>query len=246
MLKPLITMAHVLLFSFVTVQAQSSLDNSIDILCVVNEDQVAQKVDLFLEQTKPITFTCKNENISSIPKFFQFTCNQSDSYLTVQINVTNGNNNQTISKDIEIKNNQSFYEIPLLNLVDNSILQSGKAHLNSIVFKNNQVSSVKLTSINFANISSNHEVNLNQIFTLDLSSFSQSNYLVTLKSDKDVNINLYKSNGEFDHTIAKKLFQGQNYLPFSDMQLSSEKYIVVISDVNSNKNMSNNNMTVMY
>lgn len=214
MLKPLIIMAHVLLFTFVSVQAQSSLGNSNNTLCVIGENQLPQKVDVFLEQAKPFTFTCNNDVATTIPKFFQFTCNQSDSYLTVQINVTDGNNNQIITKDIEISDKVELYEMQLLSLVNIELLQSGKAHVKSIVFKNNLISSVELTSVNFTNISSSYEVKLNQIFTIDLSDQTQKNYFVTLKSDKDVNINLYKPNGEFDHTISKKISKRTELYPF--------------------------------
>lgn len=236
-------MAHVLFFNFVSVQAQSSLSNSINSLCVIGE---TQNVDVFLEQAKPFTFTSNNDAATTIPKFFQFTCNQSESYLTVQINLTDGSNNQTITKDIEITSQIKLYEIPVLSLVNNELLRSGKAHIKSIVFKNNLISSVELSSINFTNVSSDYEVNLNQIFTIDLSEESQKNYFVTLQSDKDVNINLYKPNGEFDHTITKKISNGKSYIPFDDMQLNTTKYIVVVSDINLNRKISNDKITVMY
>ncbi len=239
-------MAHVLLFTFVSVQAQSSLGNSINTVCVISKNQVAQIVNIFLEQAKPFTFTCNNEVSITIPKFFQFTCNQFDSYLTVQINVTDGSNNQIISKEIELSSQIKLYEIPLLTLVNNELLQSGKAHIKSIVFQNNLVSGIELNSVNFTNVSSDYEVKLNQIFNIDLSDQSLKNYFVALNSDKDVNINLYKPNGEFDSTISKKLSNGKSYIPFDDMQLNKTKYIVVVSDVNSNRNTNSNKVTEMY
>lgn len=246
MLKPLYTMALVFLYSIISLHAQSSLDNT-NKLCLIGLDQTAQKVNMYVEQSKPVTITCSNEDGNVfIPKFVQFTCEEGASFVTVEVKITDGTHNQTISKNIEITENNSLYEMPVLTLVNNEILQSGRGHVKSIVFKNNMSSTVMLSTINFSNTTINYEVKLNQVFTIDFSDNIQKNYLVNANTYKDVNINLYKSNGEFDHSIAKSLVKGENFLRFADMQMKSGKYVIVITEVDPSKKAPNNRITVMY
>lgn len=247
MLKPLIIMAHVLLFINVPVQAQSSINNSSNTLCLIRKDNDAQKVDLYITQTKPVTITCNNqEHTTVLPKYVKFTCTEGSSWITVQVNITDGTHNQTITKDVEITEKNTKYEVSVLSVVNYEILQSGKAQIKSIVFKNNKSTDILLKDLDFTNASMNYEIKLNQIFTVDLNEESQKNYFVNVKSTKDVNINLYKTNGQFDHSISKNLATGENYIHFNDMQLNAEKYIVVISDIIPNKKAPNDKITVMY
>lgn len=248
MFKPLFTLANVLLFISLTVHAQSQLDNTTSVVCVVGTNQDTHKIGLHIEKFKAVVVTCSNEDQNPvIPKYIKFTCSEGTSLITVDVNITDGTHVQTITKNIEVTERNSKYEIAVLNMLNYEILQSGRAHIKSIVFKNNSSNNVLLEEIDFNNSSFNYEVKLNQIFTIDLASETKKNYFINLKTNKDVNINLYKSNGEYDHSISRNFNAGENFLYFSEMDLADEKYIVVISDIyQNNKKSSNSKITVMY
>lgn len=248
MLKPLTLMAHVLIILSITiVQAQPSLNSSM--LCYISADNTSHKVDANLTQAQPYTITCNYDDINAtIPKFLQFGCTGGSTLLTVEIHITDGQHNQKITKDIPVDASRKLYEVPVLAFVSNEMMQNGKARINSIIFSNNMNSEVFLSEINFSNISSNYEVKMNQIFTVDLAGAKQKNYFIKANTFKDVNINLYKSNGEFTQKITKSLINGENFIHFDDMPaLSQGKYVVVITENDPNsKKSSNSKITVMY
>ena len=88
---------------------------------------------------------------------------------------------------------------------------------------------------------------LNQIFTVDLSGQVMKSYYIKSGAFKDVNINLYKSNGEFSQKLSKTLINGDNFIQFDELPLQPSKYVVVITENDPNaKKSSNAKITVMY
>ncbi len=244
MLKPLTLMARVLTILSVTiVQAQTSLNNSM--LCYISADNTSHKVDASITQAHPYTINCNYTDASAaIPKFIQFSCEGNTTLLTVDVQITNGVNKQTITKDIQVNESRKSYEIPVLAYVKDELVQNGNARINSIVFSNNMNAEVSLAELNFSNTTSNYEVKQNQIFTVDLRGALMKTYLIKSPVAKDVNINLYKSNGEFFNKVTKSLVAGDNVIQFEDMSLQTAKYVVVITD--DIKKTPNSKITVMY
>lgn len=246
MLKPLITMAHVLIVLIVTVQAQTALENA-NKICLVGLNQPSQKFDVYLAPEKPVVISCSNETGGAvIPKFMQFTCEEGTSAITVKVNFSDGTHQQTVTKEVEIKNYTNTYELHLLSLVNYEILQTRNGQIKYISFTNNGDESILLNEINFSNSALNYEVKMNQVFTIDLNKDKQKNYYINAVTQKDVSINLYKSNGEFDHAIVKSLNQGENYLHFNELDIEPIKYVIVITDIFPNKKMPSGKITVMY
>jgi hypothetical protein len=134
----------------------------------------------------------------------------------------------------------------LHSFVNYEILQSGKGQIKSISFTNNGKENLLLSEINFSNSTLNYEVKMNQVFTIDLNRDFQKNYYINASSQKDVSINLYKSNGEFDHSIVKSLQKGENYLHFTELEVEVSKYVIVITDFFPNKKTPSGKITVMY
>lgn len=246
MLKPLTLMARVLIILSITiVQAQPSLNSSM--LCYISADNTSHKIDADLTQAEPYTITCSyNDVAAAIPKFIQFSCNGASTLITVDINITDGEKNQKITKDISVNEARKLYEVPVLAYVSNELIQNGKARINSIVFSNNMNTNLLLAELNFSNTTSNYEVKMNQIFTVDLTSALMKNYFIKANTFKDVNINLYKSNGEFTQKITKSLMSGENFVRFDEMPLQEGKYVVVITENDNTKKSPNSKITVMY
>lgn len=243
MLKPLTLMARVLaILSITIVQAQTSLNSSM--LCYISADNTSHKVDADLTPEQSYTITCTYNDVeAAIPKFIQFSC-EGSARITVDINITNGTQQQKITKEIQVAPNRKLYEVPVLAYVSNEIIQNGHAKVNSIVFSNNMKTVVQLEELRFSNMTSNYEVRLNQVFTVDLSGALTKNYYIKTSSFKDVSINLYKANGEFTQKISKSLANGDNYLNFDETPLQQGKYVVVITE-NDTKKSPGSNITVM-
>lgn len=243
MLKPLTLMARVLaILSITIVQAQTSLNSSM--LCYISADNTSHKVDADLTPEQSYTITCTYNDVeAAIPKFIQFSC-EGSARITVDINITNGTQQQKITKEIQVAPNRKLYEVPVLAYVSNEIIQNGHAKVNSIVFSNNMKTVVQLEELRFSNMTSNYEVRLNQVFTVDLSGALTKNYYIKTSSFKDVSINLYKANGEFTQKISKSLANGDNFLNFDETPLQQGKYVVVITE-NDTKKSPGSNITVM-
>ncbi len=243
MLKPLTLMARVLaILSITIVQAQTSLNSSM--LCYISADNTSHKVDADLTPEQSYTITCTYNDVeAAIPKFIQFSC-EGSARITVDINITNGTQQQKITKEIQVAPNRKLYEVPVLAYVSNEIIQNGHAKVNSIVFSNNMKTVVQLEELRFSNMTSNYEVRLNQVFTVDLSGALTKNYFIKTSSFKDVSINLYKANGEFTQKISKSLANGDNFLNFDETPLQQGKYVVVITE-NDTKKSPGSNITVM-
>lgn len=243
MLKPLTLMARVLaILSITIVQAQTSLNSSM--LCYISADNTSHKVDADLTPEHSYTITCTYNDVeAAIPKFIQFSC-EGSARITVDINITNGTQQQKITKEIQVAPNRKLYEVPVLAYVSNEIIQNGHAKVNSIVFSNNMKTVVQLEELRFSNMTSNYEVRLNQVFTVDLSGALTKNYYIKTSSFKDVSINLYKANGEFTQKISKSLANGDNFLNFDETPLQQGKYVVVITE-NDTKKSPGSNITVM-
>lgn len=220
MLKPLTLMARVLaILSITIVQAQTSLNSSM--LCYISADNTSHKVDADLTPEQSYTITCTYNDVeAAIPKFIQFSC-EGSARITVDINITNGTQQQKITKEIQVAPNRKLYEVPVLAYVSNEIIQNGHAKVNSIVFSNNMKTVVQLEELRFSNMTSNYEVRLNQVFTVDLSGALTKNYFIKTSSFKDVSINLYKANGEFTQKISKSLANGDNFLNFDETPLAA-------------------------
>jgi hypothetical protein len=247
MLKPLTLMARVLaILSITIVQAQPTLKSSM--LCYISADNTSHKIDAQLTQADPYTITCSYSDVAAaIPKFIQFSCEGGSTLVTVDIHITDGVHQQKITKDIQVNTNRKLYELPVLAYVQDAIIQTGNARISSIVFSNNMNSQVLLSEVNFSNSTSNYEVKLNQIFTVDLSGQVMKSYYIKSAAFKDVNINLYKSNGEFSQKLNKTLINGDNFIQFDELPLQPSKHVVVITENDPNaKKSSNAKITVMY
>ncbi|MFN8261649.1 MAG: hypothetical protein U0X41_11995 [Chitinophagales bacterium] len=213
-------------------------------LCYISADNTSHKVDADLTPEQSYTITCTYNDVeAAIPKFIQFSC-EGSARITVDINITNGTQQQKITKEIQVAPNRKLYEVPVLAYVSNEIIQNGHAKVNSIVFSNNMKTVVQLEELRFSNMTSNYEVRLNQVFTVDLSGALTKNYYIKTSSFKDVSINLYKANGEFTQKISKSLANGDNYLNFDETPLQQGKYVVVITE-NDTKKSPGSNITVM-
>lgn len=245
MLTPLKHMARVLIFLSITIVQAQPLSNS-SILCYVSADNATHEVNAELIQSQPHTITCSYSDAdASIPKFIQFNCSGGATLLTVKVFITDGAHTQTITKDIQVNERNAVYEMSVLAFVSEEIVQSGKARINSIEFSNNMNTSVSLEKINFSNSTSNYEVKLNQVFTVDISNALQKNYIIKSNTPKEVSINLYKTNGEFSKKIIKSLITGENYIQFDEMQINDGKYVIAITE-NDSKKAPNSKLTVMY
>ncbi len=101
MLKPLTLMARVLaILSITIVQAQTSLNSSM--LCYISADNTSHKVDADLTPEQSYTITCTYNDVeAAIPKFIQFSC-EGSARITVDINITNGTQQQKITKEIQV------------------------------------------------------------------------------------------------------------------------------------------------
>ena len=245
MLTPLKHMAHVLIILSISIVQAQPLSNS-SILCYVSADNATHEVNAELIQTKPHTITCSYSDAdASIPKFIQFNCSGGATLLTVKVFITDGIHKQTITKDLQVNERNAVYEMPVLAFVSDQIIQSGKAKINSIEFSNNMNTSVWLERINFSNVTSNYEVKMNQVFTVDMANSTQKNYVIKSNMPKDVSINLYKTNGEFSKKVTKSLMAGENYIRFDEMQINDGKYVIAITE-NDTKKAPNNKLSVMY
>jgi hypothetical protein len=243
MVQPKTLMAHVLIFISVIVQAQSLPDNSI--LCYIGADNAPHKITANVAQQVPYSITCKYEDGTvAIPKFFQFSCDGGSTSLTVKVNITDGEHTQVISKDISVNENDVLYEVPVLAMVNDAVIQSGKARIKSITFVNNMNVPVLVTEVNFSNTSLKYEVKMNQVFTVDLRTAILKKYFITAETYKTISINLYKPDGEFDQKIAKGLVRGENYLDLDQLGVKEGKYVVVITE-NDLKKAPSSRITVM-
>lgn len=236
MLKPLTYMAPVLLLLSTIVHAQSSINNTYS-LCAISTNIGEQKVNLSLTQQQPRTLTCNYEDDAvSVPKYLQFTCDGATSNITVQVVVTDGKEKQTITKDFLVNPYNTFHEMPLLAHVSDAIIQSGNAKIKSITFSNNMNNALVIGDIKFTKVSSRYEVKMNQVFSVEVGNTAIRKHIIQSTSDKDVFINMYKSNGAFDHKIVRSLKAGENALSFEEMQVKPGKYVVVITDAIEKKN----------
>jgi len=236
MLKPLTLMAHVLILFTLTVQAQSIYSNTYT-LCVIAANTGTQKVNLSLTQQQPRTIACNYEDADvSVPKFLQFSCEGGSSTVTAQVVVTDGKQTQTISKDFTVNEYNAYHEMPLLAHVSDNLLKSGNASIKSVTFINNMNTTLTIGEIAFAKMSTRYEVKMNQVFSVEVGSSLNRKHVIQSATDKDVFINMYKSNGAFDHKIVKSLKTGENPLSFEEMQVKPGKYVVVITDAIEKKN----------
>ena len=245
MLKPLTLMARVLaILSITIVQAQTSLNSSM--LCYISADNTSHKLDASLTQAAPYTITCSyGDADAAIPKFLQFSCDGGSTLVTVDVHITDGVHNQKITKNIQVNESRKLYEVPVLAYVSNQIMQNGKARISSIVFSNNMNTEILLSELKFSNTTSNYEVKMNQVFTVDMANSTQKNYVIKSNMPKDVSINLYKTNGEFSKKVTKCLMAGENYIRFGEMQINDGKYVIAITE-NDTKKAPNNKLSVMY
>lgn len=246
MLTPLKHMARVLIFlSISIVQAQTLVNNS-SILCYVSADNATHEVNAQLIQSKPHTITCSYGDANpTIPKFIQFNCSGGASLLTVKVFITDGSHVQIINRDIQVNGSNTIYEMAVLAYASEEIIQSGKAKISSIEFSNNMNTEIVLDRINFSKSSSNYEVKLNQVFTVDMGNLHQKNYLIKASLPKEVSINLYNTNGEFSKKFIKSLLPGENYIQFEEMQIKQGKYVIAITE-NDSKKAPNSKLSVMY
>ena len=141
MLKPLTLMARVLaIFTITIVQAQTSVSSN-SMLCYISADQTQHKIGVDLSLAQPYTITCSYNDVQAeIPKYIQFACNNAVAALSVEINITNGTQEQKIQRDILVASGRKLYEIPVLEYVNDALIQEGKARISSITFSNSIIS----------------------------------------------------------------------------------------------------------
>ena len=241
MLKPLTLMARVLaIFTITIVQAQTSVSSN-SMLCYISADQTQHKIGVDLSLAQPYTITCSYNDVQAeIPKYIQFACNNAVATLSVEINITNGTQEQKIQRDIPVVSGRKLYEIPVLAYVNDALIQEGKARISSIIFSNSINTTVHLTEVNFANTSNNYEVRLNQVFSVDKTNAVSKNYIIKSNAFKNVSINLYKNHGQSNQKILCSLSNGDNYMHFDELPLQDGKYVVVITESEVKPNKSSN------
>ena len=244
MSKPLTLMARVLaIFTITIVQAQTSVSNK-SMLCYISADQTQHKVEVDLLQAQPYTITCSYSEVQAdIPKYIQFACNNAVATLSVEVNITNGVQDQRIRREIPVVSGKKVYEMPVLAYVNDALIQEGKARISSITFSTIDTAIVHLTEVNFANSSNAYEVRLNQVFTVDKNNALSKNYFIKSTTFKNVSINLYKVSGEFNQKILCSLTNGDNYMHFDELPLQDGKYVVVVTESEVNPNKSSNAKT---
>lgn len=214
-------------------------------MCYIGADNAPYKVNAYIVPGKPYEISCKYEDVSaSIPKFLQFTVRGDAASLHVQINLSDGTQTQVINKEVQLNGSTFLYEVPVLAYVNDALMQTGKAHIKSIVISNSDNAEVLLADISFSNTSAKYEVKMNQVFTVDLTEGAPKNYFMSAPTFKMVNINLYKTNGEFFQQISRELTRGDNYLHFEQLDLRDGKYVVVITE-NDIKKAPGSRITVM-
>ncbi|MBK9330112.1 MAG: hypothetical protein IPM95_12620 [Sphingobacteriales bacterium] len=246
MLKPLTHMALVLISFTFCVHAQSSEDNTNSLLCLIGRNSSPQEFNLNLSQKQPVTIACSYEDASvTIPKYLQFSCEGGNSLITVQILISDGDKRQTVVKDISVNDRNVYYEMPLLAYVTDDMAHNPKAKIYSVTFSNNMNTEHTIGEVGFSRYTSRYEVKLNQVFTVDIGTGSNKRYVIQSNVPRDIFVNMYRSNGEFDHKILQSIKTGENAIQFEEMQIKSGKYVVVISDV-ADKKTPSSKITVMY
>lgn len=246
MLKPLTHMALVLLSFTLCVHAQSTEDNTNSLLCVIGRNIAPQEFNMSLTQKQPVTVACSYDDASvTIPKYLQFSCSGGNSLITVQVLISDGDKRQTVVKDVSVNDRNLYYEMPLLAYVTEDMAQNPKAKVYSVTFSNNMNTELNIGEVGFSRYTSRYEVKLNQVFTVDIGTGSNKRYVIQSNIPRDIYVNMYKSNGEFDHLILQTIKTGENAIQFDEMQIKSGKYVVVISDV-ADKKAPSSKITVMY
>lgn len=188
-----------------------------------------QNINYQLSKQKPFLITIEQHQ-TSIPKYFQFTCDGNAATLTVQINITDGVNIQTITREAKIDTSNHFYEVLILPRNRNDITLNTSSYIKSVLIVNDIDEAVNLETCNFSNVSIRNEVNINQIFMVDLDAETPKRYVVFCKESKTISMNVYKANGDLEERLMYTLNTGENYLDFSLMKKSFGKKVIQLSD----------------
>lgn len=223
---------NVVVYSFVlssiAVYAQND-KSSFQTLAFTNINYKPQDVNYKLTKQKPFLITIDQPQ-TSIPKFFQFICEGNASTLTVQINITDGINVQTITREVKIDTSNKFYEVLILPRNRNDINLNSNSYIKSVLVVNDIDEVADVKSCNFSNVSIRNEVNVNQVFMVDLDAEVQKRYMVFSRESKTISMNVYKANGELEEHLMYTLNTGENYLDFSLMKKKNGKKVVQLSD----------------
>lgn len=226
MFNPKLFVAHVFICFTIVAHAQNS--KSFKTISLTDVNFKPQEISVAVSKQKPCLINFEQHQ-TSIPKYFQFTCNGNDASLTIQITITDGSQVQTITKDVKIDTN-SLYEARILPRNRNDIQLNSNSYIKSVLIVNNMDGEVNIGSCNFSNVSMINEVNINQIFTVDLDAENQKRYMVYSKETKAISMNVYKLNGELDERVMYTLNPGENYIDFSLMKKNYGRKVLQISD----------------
>lgn len=188
-----------------------------------------QDVNFKLTKQKPFQITF-DQHQTSIPKYFQLKCEGDAATLTVQFTITDGSNVQTLTRDIKIDSNNQVYEALVLPRNRNDISLNSNSYIKSVLVVNNIDEAVNVETCNFSNVSVKNEVNVNQVFMVDLDAENPKRYVVFSKETKVIYMNVYKINGDLEERLMYTLNAGENYLDFSLMRKSFGKKVIQLSD----------------
>ena len=203
----------------------------------------AEPVNMFVQPDNGLLLTF--DKPGSIPQFFQFSANSNaDISLTVQINVADNDNVQTITKEIEISNDPSMYEIPIHSYLASVFLNNPDAVIKSVLFSNRSNAKVMIRETLFSSISVNYPIGINQVFVMDMMAVNKR-YFIHSNYYREVNFNVYDIKGTLQKKELITLDPGDNFISEEMLQdLRPGKYVMLVTDA-ANMNISNT-MTVMF
>ncbi len=235
-------LAYVFIMLFSAIHAQNPKTGFLT-LSMPSVNFKPQDVNFKLSKQKPFLITFEQHQ-TSIPKYFQFTCDGNEATLTLQISITDGVNVQAITKDVKIDSANNFYEVAILPRNKNDISLNSNSYIKSIFVVNNINQEVNIGTCNFSNVSIKNEVNINQVFMVDLDADVKKQYVVFSKETKIISMNVYKINGDLEERLMYTLNSGENYLDFSLIKKSFGKKVIQLSEDLLKK--PSNKLSVMY
>ena len=246
MLKPLLfTLAHVAILSVSVLYAKSNPEKQTHAYAVSVKENSVQPVQAFVSKQHPVEVSCQYaKGVAGIPAYMQFSCQGASSLLGVTIQVADGNQLLSFTKEVMVNEADDLYEIDLTALSGAGMKKNKDAQIMSVTFKNLvNGSEVAMQDVSFSNASSFVEIKMGQVVSFDAAAVARKNYYIQSSKDNLVNISLAKTGGNFNQCITGNIFPGQNVLSLDALELEQGTYTIVITEAKHN-NLSHN-ATVM-
>ena len=220
-------MAHVFLFFTIFAHAQKQENVNKDVtFSGINFKTQEVNYKISKKETYQIAI---EQHQNSIPKYFRFRCEGNESSVTVQISITDGMQIQTVTKEINIDAVNDEYQVSILPRNKNDLVLNSNCYIKSVVVINKSDNDVFIKSYNFSNVSVINEVNVNQVFAVDLDVENPKKYMIFSNESKIISLNVYKLNGELDERLMYTLNPGENYLDFSLLKKNFGKKVIQTS-----------------